>query len=142
MAAFQGSGAFQVSPAFQTGLPVTSAVVVGGGLPGTRKKRSVVINGKPYIGTEQEIEWLLFSLLDAEEETPVQKPKKRARKDDPVELEVRPRELPLELNEPVYKALVKESFLQHDPWLTYLLREIARRIEEEEDDLEVILWAL
>lgn len=137
MAAFQGGKAFQVSPAFQTGL----AVSVGGGwIP--PKRRAVVVNGKPYIGTEDEIEALLLSLLD--EEAEVKPVKKKAKpKTKPVEIEIEPAEVepPRFINIPLYKALVRESFHNNDPWLTYVLRRIMEDYEDEED-IGILLMGL
>lgn len=125
------------------GVVVTpTAPVVGGWIDERKKRRAVVVNGKPYIGTEDEIEALLLSLLD--EEAEVKPVKKKAKpKAKPVEIEIEPAEItpPRFINIPLYKALVRESFHNNDPWLTYVLRKIMEDYEDEED-IEILLMGL
>ena len=118
--------------------PDTPRSVAGGWIP--PKRRAVVVNGTPYIGTEDEIEALLLSLLDEEADVkPVKaKPKKKAK---PVEVEIDEVEIPDRINLPLYKFLVRESFNNNDPWLTYILRRIMEE-RQDEDDIEVLLMGL
>lgn len=120
---------------------VDPPVVVGGGLP-RKPLRTVTLRGKSYIGTEEEIESLIVELLEDESDEPVEVPKKSKKKQAPIEIEVEEKEVPESINIPVYKALLKEAYREQDAWLTYTLKEILRRYEEEEDDIEIILWSL
>lgn len=132
-------GAFQ--PAYQQVATATPAVVGGGGL-GTRKRRAVVINGRPYIGTEDEIEALLWNILDEEEEVkPVKAKPKATVKPVEIEIDTEEIEIPEQINLPLYKFLVRESFQNNDPWLTFILRRIMEEYEDDED-LEIILMGV
>lgn len=121
--------------------PTDTPAVGGGWIP--PKRRTARINGKTYIGTEKDIEALVLSMLDAEEEVEPVKPKKAQKKAKPVEIEVEREDvgLPMAINRPLFKALVRESYVNADPWMTHMLREIMRRYEDEED-IEILLMGL
>lgn len=131
---FDGASAVDTTP----DAPVVTRTG-GGWIP--PKRRTARINGKTYIGTEKEIESLVLSMLDAEEEVEPVKPKKAPKKVKPVEVEVEDVDLPQVINRPLFKAMVRESYVNADPWMTHLLREIMRRYEDEED-IEILLMGL
>lgn len=124
--------------------PAPSAVTVGGGLPAP-KRRTAVINGKTYIGTEDDIEALVRSILNSEDEPEVKPKRVNKKKAVPVEIDEHEAPyvemLPMAVLKPRFRALIKESRINDDPWMTHLLRQIMAEYEEEED-LEIILMGL
>lgn len=132
--------------AWEGGSSSTATAVVGGGIApaATKKRRSVVIDGQVYVGTEAEIEALLNSLLDEDEPKPV---KKKGKKSKPIQIEIDDPGPPERINMPVYRRLVKQSFRNDDPFLTFLLRQILtqqamKKHLQDEEDLEAILLLL
>lgn len=113
---------------------------VGGG----RRRRRVIIDDIIYEGTEEQIEAKLWELLSAREEEPKPQPvKKKARKKaKPVELKNDYTPQPIYISLPKYRQLVSDSHRQEDMFLTALLRQMYRRYQEEEDDVEALILGL
>ena len=118
--------------------PAATTPAVGGG----RRRRRHIIDGVIYEGTEEQLEALLWELLDQQREP--EKPAKVARKKlrakkKPVELKADYTPQPVVFDLPKFQQLVADTFRHEDAFLRAMLERMRRQWEEDEDVVILLL---
>ena len=117
-----------------------TATPVGGGRGGRRR---AIIDDVIYEGTEEQLEALLWDLLDQQRVEPAKtKPARKRKNPKAVELKeeldyVAP---PLYIDIPRFERFVAETYRHEDAFMRGLLARMLKQWQDEEDDIEALLF--
>lgn len=121
----------------RTATPEAETPAVGGG---RSRRRRHIIDGIIYEGTEEQLEALLWELLNKDRPEPVKtKPVRKRKNPKPVELKRDYVPPPLVLDLPKFEQLVADTYRHEDAFMRAMLKRMLKRWEDDEDDAEVLL---